>query len=162
MDIILLKKEIFAKSVLSMDWNFSLYLIYIKEGEYMRKDVKYDSQEEKLIIKGYEREESYGEKLENEMRNKEINNNEGINNVVGESFYISSNEAEILLKGLLVLIPSFLKKENDMRKELLRKLWNNIDDYSKHNMLVNEAIREHLDAWEFKYNEDLKRLDINI
>ncbi|UYZ39068.1 hypothetical protein OD350_28770 (plasmid) [Clostridium beijerinckii] len=60
------------------------------------------------------------------------------------------------------MIPGFLKKENDMRKELLRKLWNNIDDYSKRNILVSEGIRENLDVWEFEYKEDLKRLEINI
>lgn len=37
----------------------------------MKKDVKYECQEEKLIIKGYEREESYGEKLENDIKKYE-------------------------------------------------------------------------------------------
>ena len=75
---------------------------------------------------------------------------------------VSSDEASMLFKGLLSLVPGFLKKENEMRKELLKKLWNNIDDYSKRNLLVSEGIREHLDLWDFEYKEDLKRLEIEI
>ena len=75
---------------------------------------------------------------------------------------LSRDEIFILFNNLLVRERSALKSHNESCEQLLNKLWSEVKDRTKDQVLWGKNFRGLLDRWNVVYQADLVRLELPL